>query len=154
MAHSTQLKESYENGKYVLEKIRYDGHRWQVCGDLKILSIILGLQSGYTKYPSFLCLWDSTARAQNYVRKDWEAREGLEPGNKNVLKQPLIDPAKVLLSPLHIKLGLMKQFVKALDKQGQCFQYITKQFPQLSDVKLKEGIFDPVDPQNEQFGKD
>ena len=28
----------------------------------------------------------------------------------------LVDPRKVLLPPLHIKLGLMKLFVKALDK--------------------------------------
>lgn len=107
LAHSTQLKESYENVKYVLEKIRYDEHRWQFCGDLKIITIILGLQSGYTKYPSFLCLWDSRDRAQHYEKKVWQAREGLEPGYKNVLKQPLIDPSKVLLPPLHITLGLM-----------------------------------------------
>ena len=36
----------------------------------------------------------------------------------------------------------MKQFVKALNKEGQCFQYIMSQFPQLFDAKLKEEIFD------------
>ena len=43
---------------------------------------------------------------------------------------------------LHIKLGLVKQFVKALDKGGDCFQYICKSFPSLSNEKLKAGIFD------------
>ena len=36
----------------------------------------------------------------------------------------------------------MKQFVKALDKDGACFSYIGKAFPGLSREKLKAGIFD------------
>lgn len=52
-----------------------------------------------------------------------------------------MDPKKVLLPPLHIKLGLMKQFVKALPKEGECFRYLCGQFPGLSEAKLKEGIF-------------
>ncbi|XP_032690547.1 uncharacterized protein LOC116853528 [Odontomachus brunneus] len=36
----------------------------------------------------------------------------------------------------------MKQFVKALDKEGECFLYLTSKFPNLSDAKLKEGVFD------------
>lgn len=36
----------------------------------------------------------------------------------------------------------MKQFVKALNKEGACFQYIKSQFPKLSDAKIKEGVFD------------
>ncbi|GFS69423.1 uncharacterized protein TNCV_3401091 [Trichonephila clavipes] len=35
----------------------------------------------------------------------------------------------------------MKQFVKALDKEGECFKHLCEQFPGLSDAKLKEGIF-------------
>ncbi|GFX75567.1 uncharacterized protein TNCV_4714741 [Trichonephila clavipes] len=34
----------------------------------------------------------------------------------------------------------MKQFVKPLDKEGECFKYLCKQFPGLSDAKVKEGI--------------
>lgn len=52
-----------------------------------------------------------------------------------------MSPSKVLLPPLHIKLGLMKQFVKALNKEGDCFKYICEKFPILSEEKLKEGIF-------------
>ena len=36
----------------------------------------------------------------------------------------------------------MKQFVKALDKSGQCFTYLIRKFPHKSEAKLKEGIFD------------
>ena len=35
----------------------------------------------------------------------------------------------------------MKQFVKALNKQGLCFKYISEKFPHLSAEKVKEGVF-------------
>ncbi|KAI6647650.1 hypothetical protein LOD99_8615 [Oopsacas minuta] len=49
---------------------------------------------------------------------------------------------KIILPPLYIKLGLMKQFVKSLDKDGSCFKYICRSFPAMSNEKLKTGIFD------------
>jgi len=55
VAHSTVMKEQYPNISIVLEKLQYSKHRWQICGDLKILSMILGQQSGFTKYPCYLC---------------------------------------------------------------------------------------------------
>lgn len=55
---------------------------------------------------------------------------------------PLVDAKKVLIPPLHIKLGLMKQFVKALNKNGQCFQYLFQKFPKYSYAKIKAGVFD------------
>ena len=36
----------------------------------------------------------------------------------------------------------MKQFVKTLDKEGDCFQYICSAFPGLSYEKVKAGVFD------------
>ena len=53
-----------------------------------------------------------------------------------------------MLPPLHIILGLMKQYVKALDKQGACFLYIANKFSKLSNKEVKEGIF--VGPQIRQ----
>ena len=36
-----------------------DTHKWIICVDLKLVKFRLGQQSGYTKFPCFLCLWDS-----------------------------------------------------------------------------------------------
>ena len=55
---------------------------------------------------------------------------------------PLVERRKIVSPPLHIKLGLIKQFVKALCKEGNCFQYIKAAFPSLSEEKIKEVIFD------------
>ena len=63
----------------------------------------------------------------------------------NVKWEPLIDPRKVLMPPLHIKLGLIKQFVTALDKESAAFKYLQDLFPQLSEAKVNAGIF--VGPQ-------
>ncbi|GBN64478.1 hypothetical protein AVEN_145573-1 [Araneus ventricosus] len=46
----------------------------------------------------------------------------------------------------------MKQFVKALPKEGECFRYLCDQFPGLSEAKLKEGVF--VGPDNRKIMKD
>ena len=37
---------------------------------------------------------------------------------------------------------MIKQFVEALDKDGQCFKYLRNVFHKKLDVKLGEGIFD------------
>ena len=47
-----------------------------------------------------------------------------------------------MFPPLYIKLGLMKQFVKALNKEGDCFQNICSALPGLSYEKVKAGVFD------------
>ena len=126
----------------VLQKIKYDEYNWDICGDLKVIGLLLGQQSGYTKYPCFLCMWDSRARDKHWTQKVWPPREEFKVGEKNIKHQPLVDPRKVLLPPLHIKLGLMKQFVKALDKDGSCFKYLCDKFPALTNEKIKAGVFD------------
>ena len=96
-----------------------------VCVDLKMVNLLLGQQSGFTKYPCFLSMWDSRDRSQHYMKKDWPARNEMVPGrSNNIVNNSLVDRHKILLPPLHIKLGLIKQFTKALDKDGSCFSYL------------------------------
>ena len=143
IAHSVTLEEKYENLAYVLNKIKYHDHKWLICTDIKLVTIMLGQQSGFTKRPCFICEWDSRARDQHYLVKKWKLREEYKPGYKNILHKNLVDPDKILLPPLHIKLGLMKQFVKAIKKlDTDAFKYLFEKFPKLSEAKVKEGIFD------------
>lgn len=117
-----------------------------------MVNILLGQQGGYTKYPCFLCQWDSRANDQHWKKKDWAIRQELVVGEKNVIHEPLVNRDHIILPPLHIKLGLMKQFVQALNKDGACFSYICSAFPGLSNEKLKAGIFDG--PQIRKLVKD
>ena len=82
--------------------------------------MILGQQGGSTKYLCFLCDRDSHAKAKRWNQKVCPKRT-LKVGKNNVHFESLVDPKKVLLPPLHIKLGMIKQFVKALLKDGQTY---------------------------------
>jgi len=94
------------------------------------------------KYLCFLCLWDSRAADQHWQRKDWHVREKLVVGENNVINESLVDCDRILLPPLHIKLGVMEQFVKVQDKNGDCFRYIHNRFLATSYENVKAGIFD------------
>lgn len=152
IAHSTTMKEEYDNIALVMEKIKYQDHEWRICVDLKMVNFLLGQQGGFTKFPCFLCYWDSRAKQYHWVRKEWPKRENMVVGEQNVIHAALVSQDKIILPPLHIKLGLMKQFVKALNPESQCFAYICNKMPGLSTEKLKAGIFDG--PQIRQLIKD
>ena len=141
IAHSVHLKESYDNVELLLEAIKYSEYQWSLCGDLKVIGLLMGMQAGFTKYCCFLFLWASRAVSQHYKQKDWGSRSTFVPDEHSLKENPLVDMNKVLLPPLPIKLGLMKNFVKALHKDGAAFQHLATVFPGLSAAKLKEGIF-------------
>jgi hypothetical protein len=61
-------------------------------------------------------------------------------GSENIGRPSLVAPSKVNLPPLHIKRGVMNQFVKALNKEVDCFKYMCQKFTALTEEKLKEGI--------------
>ena len=145
VAYSTVLKETYDDLKFMLESLNYKDHHWRICADLKVVAVLTGLQTGYTKYCCFLCQWDSRKRDEHYIRREWPARYEFEPGSKNVINHPLVKSEDIILPPLHIKLGLFKQFVKALNPDSPLFTYMKQKFPKLSEAKIKEGIF--VGPQ-------
>lgn len=142
IAHAINTKESYATMASLLKYIQYEHHNWKICSDLKVVGMLCGMQGGYTKYCCFLCLWDSRAREHHYRRKDWPERENVTVGKDNIKYVPLVKKENIILPALHIKLGLIKNFVKALDKEGQVFSYLKTLFPQLSLAKIKEGVFD------------
>ena len=48
---------------------------------------------------------------------------------------------KHFVAKLHIKLGLAKQFIKALKSDSKALSYVQAMFPKLSEANLKGGIF-------------
>ena len=59
IAHSVHLKESYDNMELLLEAIKYSEYQWNLCGDIKVIGLLMGMQAGFTKYCCFLYLWNS-----------------------------------------------------------------------------------------------
>ena len=54
----------------------------------------------------------------------------------------MVEPTKILLPPFHIKLDLMMNFVKVLDKKGEGFAFLREKFPQKSEARTTAGVFD------------
>ena len=109
LAHSTTIKHNYEEKKVVLENISYYEHNWAICMDLKMVSYFLGQQSGYKKYPCFICLCDSRDKENHYSQVDYPIRTDTSPiRSLNILHEPLDDGSKILFPTLHNKIGLIK----------------------------------------------
>ena len=132
--------------------IKYDEFKWNLYGDPKVVALLLGMQLGCTKYCCFLCEWDSWDNKNHYVNKLWPKQTSLMPGEKNVVNSPLVFLEKIYLPRLHIKLGLMKNFVKGMDKTSRGFQYVRNKFPNVNDTIIKEGIF--IGPQIRELMQD
>jgi hypothetical protein len=79
IAYAVHMKETYENMKNLLDKINYNKYCWNVCGDLKIIAILLGMQLGYTKNCRFICEWDSRAKDKHYYVKHWKKTSETDP---------------------------------------------------------------------------
>jgi hypothetical protein len=118
------MKEEYKAISLLLEKVNYQEHQWVICVDLKMVNFLLGQQSRYT--------------GQEKIG----LRGNIWFGGKNVTNEPLVARDRIILPPLHIKISLMKQFVKALNKDGSCVEHITHKLPEMTMDKLKARSFD------------
>ena len=70
----------------------------------------------------------------------------------NVAHPALVDKSKIYFPALHIKLNLIKIFVKAMDKESQGFASLRQKFPKISEATKKEGIL--IGPHIKQLFKD
>lgn len=89
--------------------------------DFKIVNFLFGQERGYTKYPPLSLELESPGLVNQRKSQCRRAKHH----------------QKDFFSPFHIKLALMKRFVKALDKEGSCFQYLRSSFSVLSKETIK-----------------
>ncbi|XP_049307337.1 uncharacterized protein LOC125777138 [Bactrocera dorsalis] len=156
IAISSNTKETYEAMKFILDRVQYQQHQWKICADLKVIALLTGLQTGYTKNMCFICHWDTRYRANQYRMRDWKLRTEFHLNVANVIHIPLV-PANHILPPLlHIKLGIVKNFIKAINRDAEAFKCLTEIFPRLSVAKIK-GVLNGPDiiklMKNAKFGE-
>ena len=89
--------------------IKYLIYNWNICRDLKVISFILGLRTGYTKHQCFLCRWDSQDNKQHYIWKDWHSPEKFF--FARFITFLYLAPPKCLRQ-YRFKLGLLKKSLK------------------------------------------
>lgn len=139
IAYGTNIKETNESIALILKLINYDLYGWRLCCDLKMVAILTGIKQGFSKYQCFLCLWEGRDKKLHYTDHQWPRRVDFRLGKHCVDHDPLVPSDKIILPPLHIKLGLIKNFVRALNQEGEAFEYLKTIFKNLSSAKIKAG---------------
>lgn len=134
-------KEDYETMKLVLELVNYELHEWRICCYLKVVSILTGVKGGFSKHQCFLCNWEGRQTDKHYTDYQWKRRETYEVGKDSIVNEPLVRAEKIIIPPLHIKLGLIRNFVRAMDKNSAAFAHLKSEFPRLSAAKIDAGEF-------------
>lgn len=99
IGHSVHLREEYNDIKSMINLLKYSDHNWIICVDLKMVNFLLGQQKGFTKYPCYLCMWDSRAREKHWTQKEWPERETLEVGMPNIVNEPIVSRDRIIFPP-------------------------------------------------------
>jgi len=55
IAHAFGIKESDDNMKQLVQYLKYDTYKRNICADLKVIALLFGLQLGYTEFTCFPC---------------------------------------------------------------------------------------------------
>ena len=106
--------------------MQYHKHNWIIPSVLTIKwypSILVGNMDTPSVPAFFVCGIEELERSVE-MRETGLKRPDLKPGDPSILHKPHVDRKKIIASPLHIKLGLIKQFVKALKTEGDSFKYL------------------------------
>lgn len=146
IAYCTDTKETYEKMKIILKKIKYEKYQWRICCDLKMVAILRGLQPGYTNHMCYLCNWNTRNKRNQYQDHSWELRQEHTYLQHNVIKPALVPEGKILMPYLHVKLGVVKSFLKTIVQHKKTSKHARKIFKHLkkmfhiSDAKIKEGM--------------
>ncbi|GFW74001.1 transposable element Tcb1 transposase [Trichonephila clavipes] len=67
--------------------------------------------------PDRVALWDSRDQKSHYMQDKWSSRN-LKSSKRNVPNDSLVKPNDILPPPLHIKLQLVMNFMKSMNKDG------------------------------------
>lgn len=97
----------------LIKVIKYEGHNWKVCGDLKVVGLLLGLHGGYTKHCCFVYGTVELGKTIK-LRKSGVCNEYIA-NNVNVKHISLIDPKHVILLPSHINPSFNENMLTKMD---------------------------------------
>jgi len=77
VGRAVHMKQTYGNLKQLLNKLEYSKYGWHICGDLKAVSLLMGLQLGCMKYCCLLCEWYSRAKTLHFLKRETGLRGNL-----------------------------------------------------------------------------
>ncbi|XP_031637078.1 uncharacterized protein LOC116349672 [Contarinia nasturtii] len=142
-------KETDDSMEMIINSVNYNEHMWRVNCDFKVLALLTGLNKAYCKYCCPFCKWDSRWKGGNhYDKKNWPLRtERGRVGYYSIVRKPIIERSKVMIPNLHIKLGIVKSFIKTLVATNiTAFNHLKDNvFPKLTVGKITEGVLNGPD---------
>lgn len=104
----------------------------------------MGLTPGNSKYPCFICQFDTRDDEKLKYTKKYKERLEYVIKEFGVKFNPLIKKEKIIIPPLHIKLGLFTKFLKTININA--INYLNDNlFTKLSEDKLDNGILNGPD---------
>ena len=119
VAYSKDTKKTRGLIESTLQKINYMDYKWKAVQTSKSMRA-----SRIHTIQLFLCQWRSRDTNQCNNTGCFELDQHLT-GYQNILHAPLIAKTDILLAPLHVKLGLYKNFIKSLksNKLAKGFEF-------------------------------
>jgi hypothetical protein len=146
------MKETCEKLNQLLNKFEYSKYGWHICGDLKVVSLLMGLQLGYMKYCCFFIRMGQPSkdfalpeeRLASEKISEGRREECATPSTCRMVQNPATAPKHQTRSDEKLR--------KSMDRAGSAFKYLAEKFPQLSEAKIKEGVF--VGPQIRKLFRD
>ena len=69
-------KNERNSQQHLLSVFNYQEYKLLICGDLKVVGLIVGLQGGYKKYPCFLSFGDKWLKTDSH---DVQSHHLIEP---------------------------------------------------------------------------
>ena len=114
LGHLVHLKGNNENVRTVLIVLKYDQFSRKIIREFKMAVFLMSLQGGFTKLSCYLCHWDN--RDTHYHKQIWPKTT-----SNGAFR---IDPSEILIPTIAHKLGLIKQVIKALDRNSEAIQYL------------------------------
>lgn len=145
LAYVEKMPETYESMEKILKLIEYNKYEWWIIVDFKLVNILSGHMAASCKYPCIYCEFEP--RSDDPYKKDWEKRSPYNPSTPaserhSATKKPLVPKEKILLPPLHIKIGLVTQLCKKLYKNNTTYQAeIPNIIKEVSTAKHKGGVY-------------
>ena len=145
LLYSNTLGETYEHLKEVLDVLEYEQFQWPICVDLKIASILVGRSGGNPLHPCHLCKWNRNDNpysadkidCSNLARTRYIGTHEQVPHrfNFSIQNNSLIsDPTKILMPPLHIRLGIFQKLFEKLNARAR--NYLLEKFNKPDEQRL------------------
>jgi len=101
------MTETFENIKLLFQRIQYEKYNWNICVDLKVTALLLEMWLGYQTIVLF-CV-SEIARTDNIItsKNSCLIENRLLQKIKSIIRN-INKLGKIYLSPINIKVGLLK----------------------------------------------